>query len=263
VGNSLFKYGISLVSVSENPLEIIGAVDTGIFKFVELTGVQSELPGMPELLATKNLKIANVRDFIEKNLSVNVCDQTDKMKKEFISCFRAKLESFSEKFMERGKSLSMDFSIENGLDSPLFEDSRIELVKKIALILYGGNTGFLVNARIPSAGKLSPAYLNSFLVKLMSANVSLSVDIHPHEVARKDDVDEIFRPFRFTAGQVNLVYEAESGNMLVEKLLDIWLAVLRKFDYRHSLIFCPVIKNPSHFISEMNRLGEMLQKKSS
>lgn len=261
--DSLFEYGISLVYGPENPFEIAEVIDTAVFKSVELTGAQTELPGMPELLASKKIKIANVKDFIDRTLSVNVCDQTDKIKKEFISCFSAKIGLFSERFTAHGKSLSMDFSIENGLGSPLFEDSRIALVKKIALILYDKEMGLLINARIPLAGNVPPAYFNSFLMKLMSMNVSLSVDIHPHEIGKKDNVEEIFRPFRFTAGQVNLVYEAESGNMLVEKLLEVWFAVLRKFDYRRTLVFCPVIRNPSHFISEMNRLGDMLQKKSS
>ncbi len=257
-GKYNFDFGLSFAHGPDDLGEIFRNYDGLCFKHLELSGIQSETDSLSSLLRYDGVKTISIRNLLDRTLTVNICEQVERIRRDFFECFNRRIELLYDGGGHGRFSISMDFSIESGYGSPLFEDSRIELIKRVACLLYKKDIKFLLNVRIPDNSRVPPSYFNSILMKLMSPNVSIALDVHPHEISKKTDIGELFRPFRFTVSQINFIYEAENGNLMVDKLIDFWLEMLANYKYEGPLVFAPVISSPVLFISEMSRLSQIL-----
>jgi len=92
----------------------------------------------------------------------------------------------------------------------------------------------------------------------MCSRINLAINIHPHETLKLGTPYELLEEFRFFIDSISFVYEPETGNTLVKKLIDPWLDALAKLDYTGEIIFHPRVSNLENFRKSVDNLTKFL-----
>ncbi len=250
------KYGISVIN--ENPgAETFHELYSNSFHHIEISGLQLENEKLFKYISSSRLSVVNIRHFMDRSICAGIADQPAKIKNEFIACCTSKINKIRNNPHFNFCGISADFVLENAFDSPLFEQNKIEIIKRLAVTGLSANINFFVPVRVPSPKLLHDNY-NSFIRKTMSPNVSIMLDVHPHEFPKMEEIADKLKPFKFTAGLINITYEAFAGNLLSEKLIGFLFRILRDNLYEGIVLFCPTINNNEAFCKEIARLNKCL-----
>ena len=255
-------FGVSLAygPASAKFADILDFVSDSVFSGIEISGTESDLKFFPGHFAKYgSTRILNVRNLFDSSTSSMVPELSDKLKDEFLMNFKKMLSRMAPLKPER---ITFSPGVQTCAENPFFEPPRVEFIKLLAAFLQRTDTDIVIPLRIPGHGNCSPDFFISFMRKARCRNISLSLVIFAHEMPRDGDPDSILSELKFNSGIVRFAYEPEAGNILVEKTLGMWFDALGRILYNGPVVFCPRISDPGHFLRELKRLAEIIEKRS-
>jgi hypothetical protein len=118
----------------------------------------------------------------------------------------------------------------------------------------------LLPLRIPYPTEGIDAFHLELLREAMSADLGISLDIHPHRLGREFDPRTLLRWIRFDVRLIRFVYELELGNRLVDIVLAPWFKILPELGFSGSVLFCPIVSQEHMFLEELVFLKELLSR---
>ncbi len=250
------KMGLSYAYGPEDWETTLGNIDRNIFSGVEIPGDFLDCKNISTEFKSTGMEIFNVRDPLPQSITRTIYGQTpnivEKIKKQ-LSMTLKKVSGCS------CPNISLDFGIDLALGNPERRDFIISFIKHTAPALHAEKVCLCLPARIPMPPPATAESYFSFLNETMYEGIRFSADIHPHDHMKSTSLEELIRWYRFDMNIVRFVYEPEAGNLIVEKILEAWFAVLKDISYRGPIIFCPKIASSSHFIRESERLARIIK----
>jgi hypothetical protein len=250
------KMGLSYVYGPEDWEATLGNINHGIFTGVEISGDFLDCKNISNEFKSAGLEILNVRDPLPQSITRTIYDQTpnivEKIQKQFAMTLK-KVSAYP------CPNVSVDFGIDIAPENQERRNFIINFIKQAAPALYAEKICLCLPARIPMPPPATAENYFSFMRDTMYGGIRFSADIHPHDSLKGRSLEELIRWYRFDMNIVRFVYEPESGNLIVDKSLETWFAVLKNISYRGPVIFCPKISSAAHFIRESDRLAEMIK----
>ncbi len=198
-----------------------------------------------------------LRDLLDPAVSREVLDHSQKIINEFKSHFNH-LISIAGKCGIAG--FSTDFDLERALQHPQYAIQLAAILRIFAGAAYSADCEMLLPLRVPQPpGKFKTEDYLTFLTAAMLPQAGFSLDIHPHETAGKDSpCEEIVRWLGYDISVIRFVYEPETGNKLVTKLLEPWITAVKKRRCKIKAIFVPVCKEADAIENEMKILPGLI-----
>ena len=257
-GNTSVKnqIGLSYVYGPEDWEATLGNINQKVFSGVEIPGDYLDCKNISNEFKSNGMEIFNVRDPLPQSITRTIYGQTpnivDKIQKQ-LSMTLKKVSAYP------CPNISLDFGIDLALGNQERRDFIIAFIKQAAPALYAEKVCLCLPARIPLPPPATAESYFSFLRDTMYEGIRFSADIYPHDPLKSLTLEELVRWYRFDMNIVRFVYEPEAGNLIVEKTLEAWFAVLKNISYGGPVIFCPKISSSPHFIRESERLAEMIK----
>ena len=253
-----FDYTISIPPVITDIQSSLNIIKSTPFRVIEVPGVWLESSDLTKGIDFSSFCISGVTDIIAPSVSNSIADQKDNIIKGFIE----KLILLTEQLKEYGiNEFSLNAGVEGSFSNSAQINSRISLLKKIAPYLHRKKLKLSIPVRVPSATSIPKGKYGVFLKNTMSRNIRLALNIHPHETTANGKPEDILNEFRFFIESISFVYESETGNMLVEKLIKPWFRTLDEFGYKGPVIFRPRVSNLDNLRTAVNNLSELLKLK--
>ena len=223
----------------------------------------AELPGdmMQTSRPTKQLIFECFERLHFRNLfPAPMCRSMALQNRTIIRMFREQLRKIMRRCDDlNAASISLDFGVGSAVSDPDFRVEMLALINEIAADLNGHSARLLIPARVPEPEPIPQDFFNRLLCDSMNPFLSLACDIHPHELAGKEySPAELLKPIKFDLKIMRLIYEPETGNRLVRKLVEPWTTYLLENSLPVDLIFCPLAANPEVFENEIFRLADMV-----
>jgi hypothetical protein len=228
--------------------------DREIFKVVEISGnIINDTAKMnfPQISQASRL---HIRRLVENSVSRTITEHSEQLAKSFIVHY-GDIIKFNRSDIA---STTLDFGIERSFNNPQLRTNLIKFIKRLAPAIIPVPFPLFLPVRIPFHTDEQGSDYAFFLRDLVVNNIALSLDIHPHELAGHNFTPESFlRQLRFDIGLIRFIYEPETGNRLVKKVLFPWLEYLEKIDYKGDIIFCPASGDNEIFEHEYNNLTQL------
>lgn len=243
------KFGISLLHMPpECPLPPL----SGSFAAAELPGaLLTGHPGgrLPSPLFFNGL--------MPSELTRDIAVQSDRIKTYFLQQMAVLLEN-AGRFEAAG--VVVDFGLESCFGDPPRRRENIALIKRLTADLLRNNLKLLLPVRVPflpEADNSAEPYLN-FRRELMCPNIGFAIDVHPHEMAGRElNLAEMLHWLRFDTALVHFIYEPETGNRLVGKLLQPWLELGREFHWDVPFLVLPLMSRGETVENELPVLKDL------
>ncbi|HBC87281.1 MAG TPA: hypothetical protein DCZ94_10025 [Lentisphaeria bacterium] len=234
----------------------IGHIDQKIFQAVEIPGEFLDVKDIADEFKSAGLKIINVEEPLPLPVTGSIYGQDrniiDKIKMQ-LSIMLRDISGFP------CRNVSIDFGIDLAVSVKEKKDFLVDFIKEMTPVLEREKINLCIPARIPMHPPAVPEDYFSLLKETMYGGIRFSADIYPHEIAKAADYEDFLKWYRFDMNLARFIYEAEAGNLLVEKIMENWFAAFEKTAYRGPIIFCPKISSPDHYISESERLAELIK----
>lgn len=263
--NNNFDYtiGISSSGISSLTTDIsqcLSKIEDSTFEDIELPGNWVENSDLPNLLENSFLNVTSVTNLIESSVAASIADYNDTIRNGFtekVCLLINRLENIQ----------AYKFTINTGIETVFSDHSKIlnrsTLLQKIAPHLYRKNIQMNIPVRLPSASERPKGKFVTFLRDTMCGNIKLAINIHPHEAIKQSTPVEILEEFRYFLDTVTFVYEPETGNMLVEKVITPWLDALKGLNFCGPVIFRPRVSSLDNLAVSLKNLSKMIQSKES
>lgn len=243
------KFGISLLHMPpDHPLPLLGAFDA------------VELPGSllnPSLAVDKLPPLFFFNGLMPSELTRDIAIHPDRLKTYFLQQMAMLLETAGRL---GSAGVIVDFGLENCFHDPLRRRENAALIRRLTADLLRTGQKLLLPVRVPflpEAGESSEPYL-SFLNELMCPNIGFAVDVHPHELAGRElDLAEILHWLRFDVQLVHFIYEPETGNRLVAKLLSPWVELGHGFHRELPFLVLPLMSRGETVENELPILKDL------
>jgi hypothetical protein len=240
--------GFSFINLnSEQPLQL---QDNRQPECVELSGATASNPARLQALPFSGSTRIHISRLLETSVPRTITEYEDKIIRGFINNFPEviKFDSFTP------ASVTFDFGIERGFNSPPLRRAIINLLKRLAPYIIPSRFPVLLPIRLPHYTKVTGSEYRRFLLDLVISNIAYSIDIHPHEMINVKHPEELLRPIKFDIGLIKFIYEPAVGNHLTVKLLQPWFEYLHHIAYRGDIIFVPAAGNNELFSNEYRNL---------
>ncbi len=243
------RFGISLLHMPpECPLPQLNDV----FGAVELSGALlnhslpvGKLPG-----------VFYFNGLMPSELTREIGMQSDRIKTHFLQQMAVLLDAAGQL---GATGVVVDFGLESCFEEPQRRYETVTLIKRLAADLLRNNLYLLLPVRVPflaEAKGTSEAYLG-FLTELMCPNIGFAIDVHPHELAGRElNLVDMLHWIRFDVRLVHFIYEPETGNRLVNRLLQPWLEVGREFQWQLPYLVMPLMSRSETVENELVVLRE-------
>ncbi|MFA7230995.1 MAG: hypothetical protein WC071_06965 [Victivallaceae bacterium] len=251
------KFGISLDYYPTNAE--LPAVFAKAMRVIELSGFFLTEDGQSAKIRKKLKSFERIffRDALSPAMTREMPQQSGAILAEFKHHFRGLLK-LASKLNSRG--FSADFDIERAFSNDSYRQQMLSLLKCFYGELHASDLNLLLPVRVPFLPEVTSAeqYLD-ILKQLMFPNIKLSIDIHPHELAGKPfSPSELLHWLRFDTAVIRFVYEPETGNHLVEKLITPWLDWIKQSSMTCDVIFVPIVTRSESFENELIFLEELI-----
>lgn len=255
------RYGLSFAGGPAEEKMELADFPYDIFPVAELPGdmLQSSRP-------TKQLIFECFERLHFRNLfPAPMCRSMALQNRTIIRMFREQLRKIMRRCDDlHAASICLDFGIGSAVSDPAFRLEMLVLINELTADLNGHSARLLTPARIPEPEPIPGDFFNRLLCDARNPFLSLVCDVHPHELAGKEySPAELLQPIKFDLKVLRFIYEPETGNRLVRKLVEPWTAYLRKNSLPVDLIFCPLATNPEIFEKEIFKLAEMVAELNS
>jgi hypothetical protein len=250
-----FNPAIGISSSIKDIDQCLHTLEESFLYDIEIPGVWLDTPGILDKIEESKLNIVGVTNLIESSVSASIADYNKTIQQGFIEKLILLMNRLEGLYIDR-------FSIETGFET-IFKDpnkvaKRVTLLKNIAPYLYRKNIEMVIPVRIPGISEIPRGKYASFLRGSMCSNIKLALNIHPHETLKIGDPYKLLEEFRFFIKTVSFVYEPETGNTLVKKLIDPWFEALAKLDYEGDIIFHPRVSNLGSLIKSVENFTNFL-----
>ncbi|MDD2403249.1 MAG: hypothetical protein PHI56_01745 [Victivallaceae bacterium] len=233
---------------------------------------ESEIPLIPEIFrivefpghylnhAEKLQKLS--QDFIFNDLfpialTREIALQNQRIQDNFL-CQCSSLMDCSARLESSG--IIVDFEVESGFSDQNYHNATTALLKKLAADLLRTASTLLLPVRFPfksEAEGSSEKYLTT-LKNLLSPQFGFVVNVYPHELAGKElDIQKLLHWLRFDTKAIRFVYEPETGNRLVKRLLTPWVKMIHSFGMDIPLIAAPMIEHSETLEYELLLLRDL------
>ncbi len=254
------KLGISYVHGPEDWEATLSHVNSSTFSVAEIPGEFIDIKNISDEFRTAGLEIINVKEPLPLPVARSIYGQDRKLVGKILKQLGILLKNISK---YPCSNVSIDFGIDLAVTNPDKRNSIIGFIKEMTPVLHRENMCLCIPTRIPMAPPATPESYFMFLKDTMYGGVRFSADIHPHELQKTTDFEDLLKWYRFDMNIVRLIYEPEAGNLLVEKIIENWFGVFERLSYRGPVLFCPKITSSGHFIKECERLSELIKSYTS
>lgn len=244
------KFGISLLHMPPDyPLPQLN----GIFDAVELPGalLNTSLPAakLPPLFFFNGL--------MPGELTRDIAVHSERIKAYFLQQMAVLLETAGQLGAE---GVVVNFGLESCFDDPARRRENAALIRRLTADLLRTGQKLLLPVRVPfmpEAGGSAEPYL-CFLNELMCPNIGFVIAVHPHELAgREFNPAEALHWLRFDARMIHFVYEPETGNRLVPRLIAPWVELPREFRRELPCLVLPLMSRPEILEHELPILKDL------
>jgi len=255
-----FIFGLSLKGSISDLNSIFKAVDVSPFKHLEVSGIfidwLSESNTRNFNLSNARFEISSISNIIPSNIAGEIAGRGLGIQRDFALSFSDTLELIGKYSITK---CSMDINLESSFVKADNIESKVLLLKKITPELIRKKIKMLLPIRIPSILNIDISRYPVFARQVMNPNLEFAVDIHPHEFRVKPDPVSLLKLLRFKLGLVSFVYEPESGNYFVPKLLTPWLEALEELQYSGLVFITPRTTKSDIFASEISKLSHLVE----
>ncbi len=243
------NFGISLLHMP--PGSVIQSLPE-VFSAVELPGIQLS----PDLAVNKLPGNILFNGLLPVELTREIAGPNARIKQNFLERTAALLDTASQLGCN---TVIVDFGLESCFEDESRSHETAALIGKLSADLIRNNISLLLPVRVPfypEAEGSSEKYLN-FLNRIMCPNVGFALNIHPHELAGRElDLDELLHWLRFNTRLIRFIYEPETGNRLVKKLLQPWFEIGAKYQWNCPYLVVPLMSRPETLENELVILRE-------
>ena len=198
--------------------------------------------------------IALVNDLTLPNISREVATQSRNIIDNFLVHFKNNIKILNEFNIQQ---CSINIAPENDFKNPEKRAQKIALLKRLSPLLIGDNITLLLPVRIPLDDSVDIDDYITFLRDVMSPNIKLSLNIHPHEIRDLEIIAKSISKIRYFLNAVTFIYEPETGNALVKKLILPWLEELEKICYNKPIFLLPRTTSNSVFNKELEKIATL------
>ncbi|MCP3968345.1 MAG: hypothetical protein GY750_02460 [Lentisphaerae bacterium] len=254
--NNEVLWGISLAHWDD--LITVPSDIPNCFKIIELSAtVLDSLSGPSFRQGVKRFSDIYLRDLLDPAVSREVLDHSKQIITEFKN-------HFNRLVSQAGKSgvsaISADFDLERALQDPDYAENLKSILRIFSGAAFSAKCELLLPLRFPSPpGNFKTEDYLTFLTSAMVPQTGFSLDIHPHEsVGKEPPCEDIARWIGYDVSVIRFIYEPETGNRLVPKLIEPWLHTLQKRRPKLKAIFVPVCKDPEFIKNEMKTLQDLV-----
>ena len=251
--NFNFSLGIS-PSVSDIS-QCLQLLDNSFFENIEIPGTWLESHDLESALERTSLNITGVTNIIEASVAASIADYNDTIKNGFIEKVYLLLNKLDDL---RITCSSIDPGVATQFASDTKTAERAALLRRIAPKLYTKDAIMNIPLRIPSVADIPRGGYVNFLQKTMCGKIRLAVNIHPHERISRTPA-EILEEFRFFIDTISFIYEPETGNLLVRKVIDPWLEAAEKLDFTGPVIFRPIVSGSDKLAEAAENLKKVIE----
>ena len=200
------------------------------------------------------IQIALVNDLTTPNISREVATQTRSIIDNFLIHFKNNIKISNEFNVQQ---CSINIAPENDFKNPERREKKIALLKRLSPILIENNITLLLPVRFPMEDSVNIDDYIIFLRDAMSPNIKLSLNIHPHEVKDIGIIAQSISQIRYLLSSITFIYEPETGNSLVEKLISPWLEELNKILFNHPICILPRTTSNTTFNKELEKIAKL------
>ncbi len=207
------QFGISFSGTAETLRSISGILKNGRLKALDIGGdclaQATRSPHHP-------IPILSVDDLISPMDARNLINQKDALRRQFLFELEKRMGKLAPGL---AKFATVDFKIEECIGDMFYYEDAVRLMKNMAAILKRREMTLCVPAREPSAVREADAgFYRRFLTDVMLPNCLLALEIHPHEMKKKEELESAAKSHRFDTAIVRIKYDASSGNGISHKL---------------------------------------------
>lgn len=226
-------FGLSLLHITEE--QHIPQIHE-VFAALELPGVflnndYEKLQELPQEIF--------FNDLLPTGLTRGIALQDRRIQENFLGEFSLLLDRAKN---AEASGVIVDFELENCFGDSTRDIATDLLLKRLVADLLRTELRLLLPIRFPfnqEAGGSSEKYLN-YLKKLMSPQIGFVLNVYPHELAGRElDLQNLLHWIRFDIDLIRFVYEPETGNRLVPRLLNPWLQLVNDFELDVPLMAAP------------------------
>lgn len=269
MNKSELKFGISLIDEMERYIDAMKIIDISLFDLIELPGgyldarrERNSFDSTNDIFSAfdenkRRFKVISVSDIATANIAGEMSEQSTKIQNDFVEKIRAAIVNLTELNITQ---CTLNISPENSFANPEKRKNKVKLLKKIGPLLIENGITVSLPVRIPAAIGIDFTQYPAFLRETMCPNIKLALNIHPHEIKDKHEPLDQLKPFRFLMDSISFVYEPDSGNFLVEKLLKPWFEILEKFQFSKPVFFVPRTASIANLGREIARLSDLVKK---
>ena len=136
----------------------------------------------------------------------------------------------------------LGFDMRRILGDDAAEKAALEIIRRMAPVLYRENFELLIPYRIPFKSErelVAPPLMGRFMRGTLSPLVKLSLEIHPFEVKPEEDKAGMLGMLGCEAHQAVLVYDADSGLHIAASQFKPWAELLERRLFRGPYLLCP------------------------
>ncbi|QSH40518.1 hypothetical protein P0136_12860 [Lentisphaerota bacterium ZTH] len=198
-----------------------------------------------------------LRDLLDPAVSREVLDHSKQIVSEFKNHFNRLVTRAGDCQVS---GVSADFDLERALQDKDYASDLLNILRIFAGTAYSADCDLLLPLRVPFLpGKFKTEDYLTFVTAAMIPKLGFSLDIHPHETAGKElPCEEICRWLGFDISVMRFIYEPETGNKLVPKLIEPWIQTLKKLRPGIKIVFVPVCKDPDVIKNEIKTLPDLI-----
>ncbi len=244
------KFGISLLHMpSDYPLPQLN----GVFDAVELPGALLN----SSLSVNKLPPLFYFNGLMPGELTRDIAVHSTRIQAYFLQQMAVLLESAGQL---GAAGVVVNFGLESCFGDPARRRENIALIRRLTADLLRTGQTLLLPVRIPfmpEAGDSAEPYL-CFLNELMCPNIGFVLSVHPHELAgREFKPAEMLHWLRFDTRMIHFVYEPETGNRLVSRLITPWTELRREFRLDLPCLVLPLMSRPETLEHELPILKDL------
>ncbi|MDD2478575.1 MAG: hypothetical protein PHS31_01635 [Victivallaceae bacterium] len=229
-------FGLSLLHVTEE--QNIPEVHD-VFNAIELPGIflnreYEKLQSLPQEVF--------FNDVLPIGLTREIALQDRRIQENFLTELALLLDRASN---VGASGIVVDFEIESCFADTVRGNATDSLLKRLSADLLRTGLRLLLPIRFPfnpEAEGSSEKYLDC-LKKMMSPQIGFVLNVYPHELAGRElDLKKLLHWIRFDTDLIRFIYEPETGNRLVPRLLKPWLQLVNDFELDVPLMAAPLFE---------------------
>ena len=235
------RFGLALGHASMDPASVPDFLTPGAFDAVEIP-TECFLRRDAEFqrrMASCKFKIVRAGHLMAPDLTREIPFLEETYRRDFVEQASIMVRTLAAAGAS-GAFLGLDMRRILGDDAA--ESSALEIVRRMAPVLYRENFELLIPYRIPFKSDrelLAPPLMGRFMRGTLSPLVKLSLEIHPFEVKPEEDRSELLGLLGCEAHQTVLVYDADSGLHIATAQFKPWAELLERRLFRGPYLLCP------------------------